>query len=710
LCLLLEREKIINYVCSEASKPVSVNEIMVFLGASSDKREELAQLLDSLEEEGKIVRTRKNRYGSSRRMNLIVGRLQAHSKGYGFVIAEGEDDIYIPADQINGAMHKDLVLVRLARNLQGRKLREGEIVRVLKRVNQQIVGTYSGSARYGFVVPDDRRLYQDIFIPTTARGKACTGDVVVVDITQWPQDRRNPEGKVVEVLGKKGDTGVDILAIMRKYGLEASFPNQVLAEADRIPCEVVAGDIEGRVDLRHLPIVTIDNEDAKDLDDAISIEKLENGSFRLGVHIADVAHYVREGSELEKEAQKRGCSVYLVDRVIPMLPPRLSNGICSLNRGEDRLALSVFIELNEKGAVVSHKLMETVINVGEKLTYDIVNELIVEKKEETIQRYSGWLNTLEQMGALCKLLQKRRVERGSIDFQFKEKEVKLDETGHPLAVQYRQRGFADEIIEEFMLITNSVVASQIYFLNLPSVYRVHEQPDEEAIVPLRDFLHNLGYTLRGGKRIRPQELQKILTKARNTPEERAINEIVLRSLKRARYSPLCLGHFGLAVKFYTHFTAPIRRYPDILVHRVIKRIHKGEVEVSQFQGFADKLPALAVHSSEREQIAEEAERETIDLKVVEYMLDKIGEVYEGIISGVVSFGFFVELPNSVEGLVHVSSMTDDYYHYLEQQLALRGERTKKIFRIGDPVMVQVTKVNPVERTIDFEIIKGGRDR
>jgi ribonuclease R len=701
---LIEQEEILMFMEKEANKPVSLAEIGEYFGIAEKNLDSLRAVLKSLEDEGKIVRIRKGKYAFPERLNMLVGRLQGHPRGYGFVLVEGGDDVYISANNMHGAMHNDRVLIRINSPVLAGKAREGEVVRILARANEQVVGTYTGTNRYGFVVPEEKRIWQDIFIPGSAIGEARSGDLVVAAITRWPQDKRNPEGEIVEVIGHKGAPGIDILGIIKKYHLEVGFPELVLREAGEIPAVVKGEEIIGRTDLRQLQTVTIDSEDARDLDDALSIERKANGNYLLGVHIADVGHYVLENSEIDKEARKRGCSVYFPDRVIPMLPPRLSNGICSLNEGEDRLAMTVFIEVDPRGTVVFYEIRESVIKVARRLTYSTVREIIA-GNEEIRRQYSELVPDLELMEELRQVLKERRRKRGSIDFNFREKKVKLDAWGRPVEIELRERSVADEMVEEFMVLANEVIAEHVYWLNLPFIYRVHEKPNPDDLTFLREFLHNLGYSLRSGGRIGPKDLQGILSCAQGKPEERLVSEVVLRSLKRARYSADCLGHFGLATKFYTHFTSPIRRYPDLTIHRIIKAMLRGTLDEKQMQRLVDKLTSIAEEASQRERISEEAEQETVDLKVVEYMQAKEGQIFAGVISGVMPFGIFVQLPNGVEGLVHVSNMIDDYYHYLEKHLALQGERTKKRYRIGDEVRVQLTKVNLADRTIDFELVE-----
>lgn len=700
---MIEKEDILLFMEKEASKPVALAEIGEYFRIEEGHYDSLREVLETLEDEGRIVRVRKGKYALPERLNMLVGRLQGHPRGYGFVLVEGGDDVYIPADRMHGAMHNDRVLIKIKSAVLAGKSREGEVVRILDRANERIVGTYTGTKRYGFVVPEEKRIWQDIFIPGTASGEARSGDLVIAAITRWPQEKRNPEGEIVEVLGHKDAPGIDILGIIKKYHLEENFPEPVLREAEGLPSVVKGEEIIGRTDLRQLQTVTIDNDDARDLDDALSIEKKVNGNYLLGVHIADVGHYVAEDSVLDKEARKRGCSVYFPDRVIPMLPPRLSNGICSLNEGEDRLALTVFIEVDPGGTVISYEIMESVINVARRLSYSTVNEIIA-GNEEMQRQYSELVPDLELMDELRQVLKERRRKRGSIDFNFRERTVKLDDWGRPVEVEFRERTVADEMVEEFMILANEVIAEHVYWLNLPFIYRVHEKPNPDDIAFMREFLHNLGYPLRARKRVGTKNLQAVLAYAQGRPEERLVNEVVLRSLKRARYSADCLGHFGLATKFYTHFTSPIRRYPDLTIHRIIKAMLKDALDEKQLRKLAEKLVVIAEEATQRERIAEEAEQETVDLKIVEYMKAKEGQVFAGVISGVTPFGIFVQLANGVEGLVHVSSITDDYYHYLEKQLALQGERTKKRYRIGDKVRVLLTKANLADRTIDFELV------
>jgi len=715
----MTEEELLEFMREEAYKPLTIHELEAAFGLESAADfKELVQLVTRLEEEGKIVRTRSNRYGVPERMNLVRGRLEAHPKGYGFVIPEeeAEEDIYIHALDMKGAMHGDTVLVRVQkRNRDGRA--EGEIVRILKRANQTVVGTYRDERHFGFVIPDDRRITTDILIPQGASNQAQEGQKVVVRITKYPEKRLSAEGEVIEILGYKHEPGVDILSIIRKYDLPEQFPAEVLAEAEQVPEEVAAEEIAQRKDLRGKSIVTIDGEDAKDLDDAVSVERLPNGNWLLGVHIADVSYYVKEGSALDREAYRRGTSVYLVDRVIPMLPPRLSNGICSLHPRVDRLTISCEMEINPQGEVVNHAIFPSVIRTVERMSYRDVYELLkgsadaegdVARHEQLRKRYEALLPMFQEMERLALTLRAKRMRRGAVDFDFPEAKILVDASGKPVEILRKERTIAEQIIEEFMLAANETVAEHFYWLQQPFLYRVHEDPDSDKMLSFAQFIASFGYHLRGvGNRIHPKALQQVLTEIAGTPEEQVISTVMLRSLKQARYDEQNLGHFGLAASYYTHFTSPIRRYPDLVVHRIIRQVLlERSMTEERAEKLRKKLPEVAEHVSVRERIAVEAERETEDLKKAQWMSEHIGEAFEGIISGVTPFGIFVQLPNLVEGLVHVSYMTDDYYHYLDSQYALVGERTGKMYRIGDEVRVRVMAVDEDERRVEFELIEG----
>ncbi|BBB91776.1 MAG TPA: ribonuclease R [Methylomusa anaerophila] len=707
-------DKILAFMREEAYKPLTAEDLAAEMDIRGKELAEFWQTLDKLEATAEVIKTRYGKYGLPDRMNLVVGKLSASSKGYGFLMPDNPEaeDIFIPPNAMGGAMHNDRVVARVHRRPGPGKASEGEIIRVVERANSKVVGTFEASRHFGFVLPDDRRIGHDIFVPKDEFNGAKTGSKVVVEITEWPHKQKSAEGRVIEVLGSTGDPGIEILSIIKNHGLPTEFPPEVERAAAKIPTVISDEELAERRDLRDLHLVTIDGEDAKDLDDAVHVERLKNGRYLLGVHIADVSYYVRENTPLDKEALSRGTSVYLVDRVLPMLPPRLSNGICSLNAGEDRLALSVHMEVDSRGQVIKYEVFPSVIRVKNRLTYNIVRQILAEHDETLREEYHYLINNLEEMERLCRILRERRMRRGAIDFDFPELKVKLDDAGRPVAIVKRIRSIAESIIEEFMLVANETVAEHMHWLKVPSVYRVHEEPDFEKMVNLDSLLHNFGQRLpklNKDAEIHPMALQKVLSRIHGRPEERIISTVVLRSLKQARYDAENLGHFGLAADFYTHFTSPIRRYPDLVVHRLIRETFTtGDVSAKRRQKLAVMLPEIARHSSERERAAAEAERETVDLKKVEYMAQYIGQEFPGIISGVTAFGLFVEIENGVEGLVHVSSMDDDYYQYIEDQYALIGERTKVIYRLGEPVRIVVAKVNPADRTIDYVLAPTGQ--
>jgi ribonuclease R len=614
---------------------------------------------------------------------------------------EGMKDIFISADSLNGAMHNDRVVARINRKNIGDKKAEGEIIRIIRRGNKNIVGTYEDSRYFGIVTPDDRRLSSDVFIHRDEANGAKPGDKVVVEIVRWPEQRRNAEGRVLEVLGSKDEVGTDILSIIKAYNLSEEFPEDVIRQAEAVPDAVTEEMLEGRRDLRKLRMVTIDSEDARDLDDAVSVERLADGGYRLGVHIADVTHYVKEKSPLDREALKRGTSVYLVDRVIPMLPRKLSNGICSLNPKIDRLAFTVMMNIDASGRVTDHEIFESVINIDERMTYTNVYKILAEGDSELKARYDYLLDDFRMMQELAAILRKKRIARGSIDFDFEEAKIILDEKGRPVEIKRYEITIANRIIEEFMLVCNETVAEHFYWADSPFVYRIHEDPDTEKIEAFSELVHNLGYRLKGINKIHPRALQELLDKVKGTKEEMVISTLMLRSLAKARYSSDNAGHFGLAAKYYCHFTSPIRRYPDLIIHRIMKEYIRGGIKSAREEDLKNRLPDIARHCSERERAADEAERETEDLKKVEFMKQHEGEIFEGIISNVTSFGMFVELENTIEGLVRMSSLEDDYYIFNEKQYCLVGERSRKIYRIGDTVTVKLARADVSSRQLDF---------
>lgn len=702
--------KIRQFMLEKAYKPLTLDELVQTFEVDEAEKEQFIRWVDELEAEGKIVKTRSKRYGVPERMNLVRGTLQGNAKGFGFVLPDDPamPDLYIHANDMNGAMDRDVVLARIHKHKVDQLHQEGEIVRIIKRGRESIVGTFVAfSPHFGVVVPDDRRITADIFVPPEARQGATDGQKVVVQITHYPTGIHSAEGEITEVLGYGDEPGVDIVSIIRKHGLPESFSEEVLAEADNLPETVEEKEIQSRRDLRDRTIVTIDGADAKDLDDAISVERLENGNVRLGVHIADVSHYVKEGSALDKEAYERACSVYLVDRVIPMLPKRLSNGICSLNPQVNRLTLTCDMEIDANGKVVDYEIYPSVICTNERMTYSDVKRILVDKDEKLIQKYSDYVDDFQLMANLAKTLRNKRLKQGAIDFNFAEAKVILEDNGKPKAIELRPRTIAEQLIEEFMLVANETVAEHFYRLEIPFVYRIHEPPDAERLRTFYEFVTSFGYTVKGRPdKVKPRSLQNLLSKVKGKPEEPVISTVMLRSMKQAKYAAECIGHFGLAASFYTHFTSPIRRYPDLLIHRIIHEvIRQGALTVERINQLNEYLPDAAKQSSIKERVAIDAERETSDLKKAEYMADKVGEEYDGIISSVTSFGIFVELPNTIEGMIHVSYLTDDYYHYDDHSYSLIGERTGQIFRIGDQVRVRVSKVDLNERKIDFELLE-----
>ncbi|WP_044746958.1 ribonuclease R [Bacillus alveayuensis] len=710
----MRMEELLNFMREEAYKPLTVKELEEALGIEdADEFKELVITLNEMEEKGLIVRTRSNRYGLPEKMNLVRGTVVGHARGFAFVepIEPGFDDVFIPPGELNNAMHGDTVLVRLSSKSSGNR-QEGTVIRILERGVQEIVGTYTESKHFGFVIPDDKKISNDIFIPKDKTNGAVEGHKVVVRLTTYPEGRLSAEGEIIKILGHKNDPGVDILSIIHNYGLPQHFPEDVLKQANDTPDTISEEELKNRRDLRHEMIVTIDGADAKDLDDAVTVKKLENGHYKLGVHIADVSYYVKEGSPIDREAFERGTSVYLVDRVIPMIPHRLSNGICSLNPKVDRLTLSCEMEVDPNGQVVHHEIFQSVIRTTERMTYSDVNKILVDQDAELRQKYEPLVPMFETMAELASILRNKRMKRGAIDFDFKEAKVLVDEEGKPYDVVLRERSVAERLIEEFMLLANETVAEHFHWMNVPFIYRIHEDPNEEKLRRFLEFITNFGYVVKGtGNQIHPRALQNILDEVKGQPEEMVISTVMLRSMKQAKYDPENLGHYGLSTDFYTHFTSPIRRYPDLIVHRLIRTyLIEGKMDEETRAKWAMQLPEIAEHSSKMERRAVDAERETDDLKKAEFMMNKIGEEFDGIISSVTNFGIFVELPNTIEGLVHVSYMTDDYYRYDERHYAMIGERTGNVYRIGDEITVRVIQVNKDERSIDFEIVgmKGTR--
>lgn len=700
---LEKRKKVIyDFICDDLYTPMKIKEIAILLNIPKEQRGDLEEVLSALVDEGKIELSRKGKY-SKAAGRIYSGIFTANPRGFGFVTIEGmEEDIFIPEEEVNGAMHKDKVKIRLTNGKPGKR-QEGTVLKILSRGMEEIVGTYEKSSKsFGFVVPDLKRFTKDIYITEEDSLGAVTGHKVVVKITDFGSDTKNPEGKITEIIGHINDPGTDILAIVKAYGIPMEFPEEVLKQTAKIPEEVAEEELAGRKDLRSLPTVTIDGEDAKDLDDAITLSK-EGNLYHLGVHIADVSHYVKENSALDKEALRRGTSTYLVDRVIPMIPHRLSNGICSLNAGCDRLALSCLMEIDEKGNVIGHEIAETVIQVNRRMTYTSVQK-ILDQDEAERKEYEELVSMFELMEELAGILRRKRRKRGSIDFDFPETKVLLDEEGHPVEIKPYERNSATKIIEDFMLAANETVAQDYFWQEQPFLYRTHENPDPEKLQKLGIFINNFGYSIKmGQEEIHPKELQKLLEKIDGTPEEALISRLTLRSMKQAKYTKECTGHFGLAAQYYCHFTSPIRRYPDLQIHRIIKEQLSGRLNEKRQEHYHAIMPEVSVQCSTTERRAEEAERETVKLKKAEFMQDKIGEIYEGVVSSVTSFGMYVELPNTIEGLVHMTTLKDDYYYYDDDHYELVGEHTNKRYKLGQAIKIRVTGVDQLTHNIDFEV-------
>ncbi len=694
------KEALLTVIQDPAYVPMKVKELAMLLDVGRERRDELKEVLDALVAEGKISLSKRGKYGKPE-SSVLAGIFSGNAKGFGFVtVEEHEQDFYIPADKTGDAMHGDRVQITAGAAQSGRRT-EGAVVRVLERANETLVGYYQKNKNFGFVMPDNQKIGRDVFVPQGSDMGAVTGHKVVVKITDYGGERRNPEGVVTEIIGHVNDPGTDILSIVRAYGLPEEYPPEVMRQAMRTSEEVQPQEMAGRKDLRAWQTVTIDGEDAKDLDDAITITR-EGSGYCLGVHIADVSHYVTEGSPLDQEALKRGTSVYLVDRVIPMLPHKLSNGICSLNAGADRLALSCIMNIDGQGRVVGHEIAETVICVDRRMTYTAVNAIVTDRDEAVMAEYEDFVDMFDLMKELADLLRSRRQSRGSIDFDFPETKIILDDKGKPVEIRPYERNAATRIIEDFMLIANETVAEDYFWQELPFLYRTHENPDPEKMKRLGVFINNFGYTIRTQNgEVHPKELQKLLDRIEGTDEEALISRLTLRSMKQAKYMPACSGHFGLAAKYYTHFTSPIRRYPDLQIHRIIKENLHGSLTERRAAHYDKILTGVSVQCSSTERRAEEAERETLKLKKCEYMSKRIGQVFEGVISGVTNWGFYVELANTVEGLVHVSELQGDYYVFDEERMELRGEMGGKTYKLGQKIAVVVSGTDRLTKTVDF---------
>ncbi|MBE5921614.1 MAG: ribonuclease R [Lachnospiraceae bacterium] len=726
---LEEKKKIImEFVANPIYVPMKKKELAIFFSVAKEDREEFDLLLDALVAEGKLHVTKRGKYikGTGKQsQQFLIGTFQSTKKGFGFVTpdadeetGEVQEDIFIPEHMVHGAFHMDRVEIVLlpeqdkngrsakkgAHDSDAKQRREGEIVRIISHEITKLVGYYQKRKNFGFVVPDNQRFTQDVYVPLERSKGAVSGHKVVCELTSYGNDKKKPEGKIIEILGHVNDPGTDIISIVKGYDLPVDFPKEVMDQVEGVPGIVREEDKEGRLDLRNKQTVTIDGEDAKDLDDAITIERKGDG-YVLGVHIADVSHYVTEKSPLDKEALRRGTSVYLVDRVIPMLPHKLSNGICSLNQGEDRLALSCIMEVNANGSVTGHQIAETIICVDRRMSYTNVKKILEDKDETVIAEYSEFVPMFRLMEELATKLRTNRHARGSIDFDFAESKIILNEKGKPVDIIPYERNTATKIIEDFMLLANETVAEDYFWQEVPFLYRTHEKPDSEKMKKMLALLNNFGYSMHLGRdEIHPKEIQKVLEQMDGTPEEPMLSRILLRSMKQARYTPECSGHFGLSAKYYTHFTSPIRRYPDLQIHRIIKENLRAGLSEKRLAHYSKILPEVGKLTSSLERRAEEAERETDKLKKAEYMIQHIGECYEGIISGITAWGMYVELPNTVEGCVHVSTMQGDYFVYDEANYEMVGELTNKRYRMGQKVWIRVMDVDKLQKTIDFALL------
>lgn len=721
-----ERRKKVLYdmICDKQYIPMKIKEIAILLNVPKDSREELRKVLDALVLDGKIELTAKGKYRKAS-AKFLEGTFIAHPRGFGFVEVDGrESDIFIPEEATADAMHRDTVQVAILQSKEGKR-QEGKIVKILEHGIRELIGTYQcrPSAHYGFLLPDNKRITKDIFIAQENAGGAMDGHKVLVELLSYGGHGKSPEGRVKEIIGHINDPGTDIMSVVYEYGLPFEFSDRVMKQAERTPACVSEADMQGRRDLRDVVMVTIDGEDAKDLDDAVSLS-FDGTYYYLGVHIADVTNYVQENSALDCEARTRGTSVYLADRVIPMLPHRLSNGICSLNAGVDRLAMSCLMQIDCKGNVIDHEVTESVIRVDRRMSYTQVKEILEyashlrteqdgsQKEQDTFwkepcvfyEECRAIIPMLEKMEELMRILRVKRKKRGAIDFNFPEAKVLLDENRVPMEIVPQEPNTATRIIEEFMLCANETVAEHFFWQETPFLYRTHEAPDSEKIEQLASFIAGFGYGMKGiSDEVHPKELQKLLARTADTPQELLISRLTLRSMKQARYTTEDTGHFGLAAQHYCHFTSPIRRYPDLQIHRIIKDVLRGRLREEKTQHYTEILPDIAEHCCKTERRADEAERDTVKMKKAQYMMSHIGEEYDAVITGLMSYGMYAELPNTVEGLIHVTRMYDDRYYYREESYEMYGMDTGRIFRLGDTIRIRVTDADKEAKTVDFEL-------
>lgn len=703
------KQTVYEFICDDDYPPMKFKEMCTFLQVPANERQTLLDILTELTDEGLVVRSAKGKYQKIGE-GVYKGSFIGNQRGFGFVRVDGmKDDFFVPERQTMGAFHGDTVLIRAQDRPKGMK-QEAMVVKIIERGLKKVVGVYQKNKDFGFVIPDNLKIDGDIFISKSNSMGAMEGHKVVAEIISYGDKVKSPEGKIIEILGHINDPETDVLSVVRALDIPVDFPDEVMECLDSIPDEVTGRDIAGRCDLRQLQTVTIDGEDAKDLDDAITLYE-EDGIYKLGVHIADVTNYVRENSPLDKEALLRGTSCYLVDRVIPMLPYKLSNGICSLNEGCDRLALSCLMDIDHSGRIVSHRICETVINVDRRMTYTSVSAIIEDDDEAEKEKYAELVPMFSLMLHVSELLRENRRKRGSIDFDFDESKIKVDSDGSVVSIGVYERRRSNEIIEDFMLAANETIAEDYFWQDVPFEYRVHEAPDADRVEQLALLISNFGMYFKASKEnIHPKEFQKLLNRIKGEPYENLVSRMALRTMKQAKYSTECTGHFGLSCKYYCHFTSPIRRYPDLQIHRIIKDNLHGRLDEARIEHYRMLLDRVAADNSAKERRAEEAERDVEKLKKVEYMSAHIGESYEGIISGVTSRGMFVELPNTVEGFVNVSDMRDDYYYFSQEDYAMIGESTGKRYAIGDSIEIRVKNTDKMTRSIDFCIVYKGEDK
>ncbi len=699
---MTKEEKVLGYINNEMKVPLKPEELAVVLSVPEKDMAEFNMLLYTLLEDSLILETKRGKIAPLSTQNLVNGKFLGNERGFGFVETEDEKDVFIAPENTNGALHGDIVLARITNEPDENRRAEGEILKIVKATEQKIVGRFERVGENGFITPIFKKFSKDFFVRSKNINGANPDDMVVASITVRGKDAKKPEAKIISTLGNASVPGVDILSVLESQNVRYEFPDNVKALAEKVAKDVEESEIKKRLDLRNEQIITIDGDDAKDLDDAICVKKLENGNYELGVHIADVSHYVTEKSEFDKEAYARGTSIYLADRVVPMLPESLSNGICSLHQGVDRLTLSIIMEIDKSGRVLDHKIAETVINSAARMTYTNVTK-ILEGDFEKREQYAQLVPQIEAMNELRIILNKKRKSRGSIDFNFDEARIVLDASGKPVDIVKRERGVSNNLIEEFMLIANETVAEHFFWLNTPFIYRVHEEPNADSIKEFAKFIAPFGYTIKHSNGVvHPRELSELIKKLSGTKEELIISGVMLRSLMKAKYDDENLGHFGLASKYYCHFTSPIRRYPDLAIHRIIKQSLKGELNEEKARDFVKNA---SKHSSEAEMSAVEAERTVEDMKKAEYMKSYIGEIFDATISNVTSFGIFASLENTIEGLIRFADLTDDYYIYDDAKRQIIGEHTGKIYKPGDSIKIQVARADEMSGKIDFTLVK-----